>query len=271
MADNIRPLPLGGTSFGLRNQMISVVLSIAGTAIWDLTIGGLDISIFHLRPGIAGYITMIFLAVPMLERHHESPLGLIWLMAASVAMCDLPGMAIRAMDMPVRPVEVGIGAGLTLLVMVPLMFARTWLGGRIDALWPPISLPSKLGLALISWGMIAVFQFSNRVLRARGVPNEERSVMWANVEMHHINWGIVLVVAIAMLWVLFSRGKWSRILGVLLLGVGLGFIWDEWIYYALAKVTDDVYFSGITYASAIAGTVASLIIGILTSPRMGNA
>lgn len=119
------------------------------------------------------------------------------------------------------------------------------------------------GIAMLT---IAYFQVSQRILLARGVPNEARSLFVAGLEVHHLTWGILLVAAAALhgprLWCR-GAGHWSMLA---VTGFGLGLVFDEWFYCTLRTPTDEAYFHLSTLVSAVAVSILFPILWLLV-PR----
>ena len=81
--------------------------------------------------------------------------------------------------------------------------------------------------------------------------------MIAGVEVHHVSWGVLLLAFLGTHWGRLGTSRTWIWTGVVLLGLGSGLVWDEWLYYMLADPTDDAYFAALTWGS---GVLASVLV-----------
>ena len=104
-------------------MMLTRLATVAGgvliTVLWSLLLGGVSLSSLHIRPGTIGYIFIIFTLLPLLERPRAAKLEHLWLLMATLAVCDLPGMANRAQPLADRALELGLGCALVALLILP--------------------------------------------------------------------------------------------------------------------------------------------------------
>lgn len=120
-----------------------------------------------------------------------------------------------------------------------------------------LSLASGAAVALSFVG----YRASQLYLRARGVPNEERSMVLAGYEIHHVSTGSVLLVLGAV--ALASPGpgrRWHRVAAVAV-AVGCGFVADEYPYVFYPEMTDALYFGAVSTAGGAVATVT--VIGMV--------
>ena len=78
----------------------------------------------------------------------------------------------------------------------------------------------------------------------RDIPNDERSIYIANLEIHHINIGIILLLWIPFLFKYlprFSKNIYKK-LGYIFIGFIYGTVFDESFYYILQNLNDEQYF-----------------------------
>jgi hypothetical protein len=83
-----------------------------------------------------------------------------------------------------------------------------------------------------------------------GVPDEERSLMIAGYQVHHIGSGLALTTVLGSLRLRFAKACHSAWFAVAV-GVALGAVGDQIVYYALPKVTDLAYCGWQSLAGAV--------------------
>ncbi len=240
--------------------MVSGVLL---TVVWGILVGGLQTPAVVIYPGMLAYIAISLWTIPILLSG-RSPAGSVgWILLASVTMTDLVAMTVRNSPRPVGITELCLGVLGAVILIGPATRQR-----KLDA-WAPRSPFSFLVVYGAGVTSILVYQAHNRFLRHLGVPNKERSLFIGEIEIHHINWGIILLVIVVLLWPASRPDPSSRRLVLLLaLGTSLGMIWDQWFYYMLADVTDDAYFHPITPMSALLILMVSGVISHLYRKRL---
>ena len=97
--------------------------------------------------------------------------------------------------------------------------------------------------------IVIFFRLSNILLR--NVPNEERSLMIAGIEVHHIISGLLLL-SIATCMVLNFPSK-SRIVFIFS-ALGLAMIGDQISYFMIYPLTDAAFFTPFSFMGAILAT-----------------
>lgn len=122
---------------------------------------------------------------------------------------------------------------------------------------------------ITSIGLILFMQISTYIMmNVYGIANEDRSLFLYkniykfNMEIHHINYGIIGVILIPVMAKVFSgvlHNKYIRYIFFIICGIFYGMIWDEWFYYMYADVSDKAYMSSSTYILAVMGVVISYI------------
>ncbi len=235
------------------------------TFLWELALWAVPVGDRVIQPGMLAYVALMLASMPACGAPAGSRLRAAWFGVATVALTDLPAMATRASGLAQPLRDLLVGALVAGCVLLPL---AAWSRRRTRR--------SRIGLSevSVSWlaamAAVAVFQWFNRAARTAGVPNEERSVMWGGVEMHHINWGIILlVVAVVIAASIEIVVRW-RILLATVTGFAVGMILDEWYYYMAQAVTDDAYFETKTWASAVA--LGVVLLGVwLVGIRSGSS
>jgi hypothetical protein len=226
-----------------RENTVPVLQGVLVVWLWELLLGGVSMFGLEVRPGFPAYLCMLAIAIPAMSG--EVRWKRTWLFVSAVALADLPAMATRGTPTadPVR--DLLLGAGLAVILLFPLAFVSRRRGEP--------GAPTRPGAWLVWLAALASvvgLQAMNRVMRAAGIPNEDRSLMFGDVEIHHINQGVVLLAACVLLAGFPGRRRVLR--GALFLATGgaAGLIIDEWLYYALAVLSDDAYFAPVTWVSA---------------------
>lgn len=106
--------------------------------------------------------------------------------------------------------------------------------------------------------MILFYRISNELLR--GIPNEDRSLFVAGVEIHHYHQGLLVWILALTLASNPTLSRWT--ITWLLTGVGAGMVLDQATYAFIANCSDDAYFGLISYSGAIIGG-AGLVWSVL--------
>jgi hypothetical protein len=97
---------------------------------------------------------------------------------------------------------------------------------------------------------ILCFRAYHFYMICKGIPNVERSIMVANIEIHHIAWGSIGLYAFGL--VLFVNPHWiKKNISAAIMGGLFAFIADEALYYCLDEVTDVSYGEVTSFLGAI--------------------
>ena len=116
-----------------------------------------------------------------------------------------------------------------------------------------------LTIFLVALTVIAFFSISNRILLALDVPNDQRSLVVLNTEIHHLTWGLFILVGVGFSWRWVSGNVMMRRVVVVIHGVGYGCLWDEWFFYMRQDMTDEAYFETSTIVSALLAALCSTL------------
>lgn len=161
--------------------------------------------------------------------------GGIWGMLPHLA--TRPGMG-RVVWEPIQNETITVSITCCLLTCVYLSLCGV-LKNRQRKIGVDALLPNIFPVAIIlAWVFLVVFRVTHE--QTLHIPNEERSLMIGGVEIHHLNLGCLMLTVLIGLRSVGLR-SWFRWVGVVLLGLGAGFYWDEWIYMALRDVSDQAY------------------------------
>jgi hypothetical protein len=118
--------------------------------------------------------------------------------------------------------------------------------------WLPVAAGAAVALSFVG------YRASQLYLKAQGVPNDDRSLVVASYEVHHVSTGsVLLVLAAVALTSPRLRRRWHRV-AALAAAVGCGFVADEVPYVFYPTMTDDLYFGTVSTVGAALLTLALL-------------
>jgi hypothetical protein len=120
---------------------------------------------------------------------------------------------------------------------------------------PRIQMPPKQTLFLILLPMLATFACQRLCLHVGGV----RHVYPGGYLVHHLFFGVLIVMPAAFLLAFGTRRRWLAIATRVALGTGSAMILDEIVYLIATKATDDDYISGIS----LWGGVVFISLGVI--------
>lgn len=103
------------------------------------------------------------------------------------------------------------------------------------------NLKSKFFFVFLIAIVIGIFRISQLWLYKMGVSNEHRSIILLGFEIHHINFGLIMVWISAHIIYFFPLSEKLKRISTILLAVGIAFISDQISYYALKEITDVSY------------------------------
>ena len=228
----------------------------------EMLVGGVAVDELMVHPGMVAYLSCLALTVPSLASDRAPWIrGLLYL-SVGMALADLPSMIVRirapaqAAALPV----LALGTGLALAYVLMGM----WLPSR-ERVPRPIARSELRTMLLLATGVVVASQAGNRILRAAGVPNADRSLMLGGYEIHHINYGLLLLPLAHLAFTRTGDRTGTRPFSVAFIGVALGLIADQCVYYMLRAVTDDAYFS----VPVVLGAVGGLVLIAATACRPG--
>ncbi len=185
-------------------------------------------------------------------------LSLGWTADVLVWLCVRPGTGWKEFGFWDAPVLIGSGIGLAAVLVATGLAA---LVGRREHRTPAL-LPLSLPLVSLTAVVVTVFTRIPYYTMA-DVPNEERSLMILGVEIHHINPGGLLLIVVALWATTRLRPLGLRTLMAVVFGVGMSFVLDESVYYALDQVSDEAYGGVASYVGAVGGWLLLTVGGWL--------
>lgn len=178
-----------------------------------------------------------------------------WAVISTSAMLSLPFLMFKANQTPldyrtiVKLEMVFLPIAIINIVLIFLLKNRANTHSKRD-LWV------VFGAAVLS---VFSFQMSNQMMYAIGIVNESRSIYVSGLEFHHINYGIIGVICLPVLFRIFSSNDYIKKALLILSGLLYGMIWDQWLYYMYKDVSDQAYMLPQTYVSAGIGLVVSYL------------
>ena len=130
-----------------------------------------------------------------------------------------------------------------------------------DAIQPKRNWGSRLFVFIAMLLLvIAVSRLLQMAALSCGIPNEGRSLIISGYEIHHTNYGLLLIYVSGHLFYFCSAAKLKNA-ALVLLALGIALVYDQISYYAMSSITDAAYLSPASYAGAI--TIAAIPIIIL--------
>ncbi len=146
-----------------------------------------------------------------------------------------------------------IGGSLTFLLSAVIVFGMVSLRPGQAATSRPLPVGLKHPIKIFSIFLLLII-FGSRILQVVGlmleIANEQRSFMLAGYEIHHINYGLILICLAGHL-LYFNRSARINRMALMLLPPGIALIDDQISYYTLQQVTDAAYLSWVSYAGAL--------------------
>jgi len=163
---------------------------------WNSLIGGVPIGIVTIHLGILGYFLLSLCTIPILSSRRRPEHSLLWVFLMTTTLSDIVVMAARGTSGSFGMRRIAAGAIIpAVLLALPMGLSRH----RKRAARGPKG-KHILFIHVIAVLAILFFQASNRLMRFRGIPNEQRSLMFGGIEVHHINLGIGLILMLAFVW-----------------------------------------------------------------------
>lgn len=195
------------------------------------------IVLFHLHISIGhfAYLLLLILLPSRLQMHW------IWMVSSTLALLDLLHLIYQTNDLkiPAWPHYALFTMGAILLLLI-LAIALNHIKQDIT-----IDRQATVVMALSAIIAMSIYHLINVYLKfVQHVPNEQRSIMIGGLEIHHINYGIVFLVFVPLLFHATKKtAGFFSVAILILIGLIYGTVFDESFYYMLDAVTDDAYFS----------------------------
>ncbi|MGA1841587.1 MAG: hypothetical protein ACMUIU_13270 [bacterium] len=125
------------------------------------------------------------------------------------------------------------------------------------------SLKSRFFYIFLIAIVIGIFRISQLLLYKMGVSNEHRSIILLGFEIHHINFGLIMVWILAHIIYFFPLSEKLKRISAILLAVGIAFISDQISYYALKEITDISYNQFPSFMGAFSVLIIIMILQFL--------
>lgn len=176
--------------------------------------------------------------------------------AAGIAAADCVALVLRA-NSEYLPGGFSHAAPLALPAVLIVLFGMSVAVLLMKTARPPQNPRRDLPLiALSALALtIVIFRIFHHVQVSLGVPNTERSLLLGGQEIHHIVPGSIGCFAIGLLLLANPDLAWWRTIAAAL-GILLGTVADQVLYYCLAEVTDAAY-------DGVPSTVGAVVFGVL--------
>ena len=230
-----------------RSDLIVLFASISAALIWGVS------NVYPIRFSVSdltiqlGTVYIVLMVLPAFAQSSNTFCRSAWGFVAVLVILELPSLNYRANDIAYSP------SSTLLVAQVLVAGGYTFAYQRWASVVGGITKSQIVTVSLVSLVIVLFYQISNRLLLAQGVPNEDRSLMLWGLELHHINIGILGLLAVPFV---SNNGRLFSLFTILL-GVSCGMVWDQWLYFTLNEVTDAAYFKSST---VISGVAAALLI-----------
>jgi len=221
----------------LNKNVTAILFGVFLFGIWMSITDAGYIVLFHLHISIGhfAYLLLLILLPFRLQMHW------IWMVSSTLALLDLLHLIYQTNDLkiPAWPQYALFSMGTILLLLI-LAIALSHIKQDIT-----IDRQSTVVIALSAIIAMSVYHLINVYLKfVQHIPNEQRSIMIGGLEIHHINYGIILLAFVPLLF--YAKEQITSIFSfviLILIGLIYGTVFDESFYYILDAVTDDAYFS----------------------------
>lgn len=221
----------------LNKNVTAILFGIFLFLIWMFVADAGYIALFHLHVSIGhlAYLSLLVLLPFRLQTHW------IWIASSTLALLDLLHLIYQTNDLkPPSWSQYSLFIMIAVLLLLVLAIALSRIKQDIA-----VSRQSTVIIAFSTIFAMSVYHLINVYLKfVQLVPNEQRSIMIGGLEIHHINYGIILLAFVPLLC--HAKEKTTGIFSfaiLILIGLIYGTVFDESFYYMLDAVTDDAYFS----------------------------
>ena len=244
-----------------RRRVVAATAGILTSAIWQIANqSGIEVGGITIFPAMLGLLTLFINPLPV------GPNERLWYFAAALAVTNLPGMTF---ENP-HPLSGWKGALMGAILAAPILIAALQSSRVVGSRTTSLTRIEASSILFVGISIIAICQGYNRIMRANGVPNEDRSMFIGDTEVHHITWGVLVIVYIGSIWNHVGPGRLKRRAAILALGCGIGMAWDEWLYSLTRPMTDDNYFSVETILGATLAAIFSGCTWLVCSTKTSN-
>jgi len=209
----------------------------------------LSFSYLKLSLGHIGYIGLLF--IPAFLVIEKDILQKLWIFFSGLVLLDLQNLIyITNGKIEIIPTSFYSSIFLTIIICLFLITVFFGISKSITTIDFKIKFKNLLLVLYSSIFFIMVYHISNIWLVSKGVENRDRSLFIHGLEIHHINYGVILLIFVPFLFKYISRlSKKLQILGYSFIGFIYGTVFDECFYYMneykSEKQYDELYLNDI--------------------------
>ena len=221
----------------LNKKFTGVLFGFLLYGIWMFLTNSEYFTIYHLHISIGhlAYLSLLILLPFRFQMHW------IWMVSSTLALLDLLHLIYQTNDLKIPSwSQYTLFIMGTVLLLLMLAIALSHIKQNTT-----VSRQSTVVIAFSAVIAMSVYHLINVYLKfVQHVPNEQRSIMIGGLEIHHINYGIILLTFVPLLF--YAKEKMANFFSfviLILIGLIYGTVFDESFYYMLDAVTDDAYFS----------------------------
>ena len=222
-----------------------------------LALPNIKISLGHI-----GYMGLLFLPAFLIIENEF--LQKWWIFFSSLSLLDLINLIyITNGKQEQLPYNFFSSTFLSILIMLFIITFFFGISKSITTVDFKIKFKELLTVVYSSLFFIFVYHISNIWLVSQEIENKDRSLFINNLEIHHINYGILLLIFVPFLFKYISRvsGK-LKLLGFIFIGFIYGTVFDECFYYMNEFKSEDLYDK--LYLNDIPIMLVSLIIMVIS-------
>lgn len=213
------------------------VLSVLSTLVGGFKLFTLDLYLSNVA-------FIVFAALYPFERTHKV-IGTVWCLAVGAMLHGVVFLSLKHE----HEIQGWSVLALSLAVLFIYLVLKHFSIKQFKPLPSAAHLENKAIAILALFAALTIVIFRTLDAALVDIPNEQRSILLFGVEFHHVNFGVILLLAMDMLGYARRQGKYM--LGLIVAGFGLGMVIDQSVYFALEQITDDSYRGQVSLWGAI--------------------
>lgn len=186
-----------------------------------------------------GFISYsILMLLPWVNLAQNKASYILWCVLCVWVILEFDTMNLLANGMPVHP-NWFAKIGLSIAALLYL----TLLGHASERKALPITRKTVVLVIICASITILAFQIFNQIAVGQNIANEDRSIFIGAFEVHHINFGLLGLLALPII-TRHAKNKFAYIAVFCVAFLSYGMLIDEWYYFAMTDVSDAMYLSG---------------------------
>ena len=208
--------------------------------LWNLSTNylGFEIGELDIHLGNIAYISLILLSVYLVKS--KNIIKSLWIFFSTLSLLDMTSLMYIKNQKHI-PTNFLYDFPIIDIILISLLI--TVLTKKIDFKINNLAKKNILTMFIFSIIAMIIYHGSNYYLKiVKHVPNEDRSIFIGDLEFHHINYGLALLVLLPLLYKI-AQNVSSKISFFIYAFIGFiyGTVIDESYYYMLKDVTDEAY------------------------------